>query len=124
MATATTTRQRVANRLSEIPDDQLACRAGRHMWPSDSLQAGKPLPRGLTAVASAETRGVYQLRDVCQRCGKTRVMDTLPKGVYDVNAQYSYRDPKNWVKLDQSLEVYKRDLRAENFRRSAGELFR
>jgi rRNA maturation protein Nop10 len=124
MATITLPQQRIATKLSEIPDDQLACRAGRHMWPSDALQAGKPLPRGLTAVPHAQTRGVYQLRDTCQRCGKVRVMDTLPNGVYDVNAQYSYRDPKNWVKLDQSLDVYKRDLRAENFARAAGELFR
>lgn len=127
MATIIAPARRVANKVSEIPDDQLACRAGRHKWPSDDLQTGKPLPKGLRAVPyqDGEQRrlGVFQLIDECQRCGKKRVMDTLPRGVYDVSAWYNYTDPKDWVKLDQSLNIHKRDLRAENFARNADRLF-
>jgi hypothetical protein len=114
--------RRFTSKIEEIPDNQLACRAGRHKWPGDDLEAGKPLPKGLKAIPTAQ-RGVYQLVDECQRCGKVRRMDTLPRGVYDVSAEYSYADPKDWVTVDPDLDVTKRDLRQENFRRNAKRLF-
>jgi len=120
-------RQRIATRLSEIPDGQLACRAGRHKWALDELETGKPLPKGLTAIPVADSeqrRGVYQLRDVCNRCRKVRIVTTLPNGIYDVNADYAYHDPDDWVKLAAELDVTKRDLRAENVARNADRLFR
>lgn len=113
----------VATSVTDIPSNQLACRAGRHLWPSDALEFGKPLPKGLTAEATDRKRGVYQLIDECQRCGKVRRMDTAPNHVYDVNAWYAYRDPKDWVRCPETLDLKKRDMRAENFRRNAEELF-
>lgn len=115
--------RRFARTIAEIPSDQLACRANRHKWGSDDLEVGKPLPRNLKAVPTAQ-RGVYQMVDECSRCGKIRVMDTLPKGVYDVSAEYAYHDPKDWVTIDPDLNVTKRDLKAENFRRNASRLFK
>lgn len=122
MQTSPAERRRVATRVSEIPDNQLACRAGRHKWPLDDLQYGKPVPKGLQAIPQVD--GCYQLRDVCQRCGKVRVLTTLPKGVFDVSADYDYRNPSDWVTLGEELNVTKRDLRAENVARNAGALFR
>jgi hypothetical protein len=121
MASSPARRRRIATKLSEIPDGQLTCRAGRHDWPLDKLQNGKALPRGLAAVPQND--GCYQMRDTCQRCGKVRVVTTLPRGIFDVSADFAYSDPADWVTLADELDVTKRDLRAENIARSAGRLF-
>jgi hypothetical protein len=117
-------KKRIAKRVSEIPNDQLACRAGRHLWPFDQLQAGKAIPRGLTVEPLPEARGVYEVRDVCPRCGKTRWMLTLPDSSIDPGANWSYVDPKDWVTLDRDLEVTKRDLRTANFALNSERLLR
>jgi hypothetical protein len=96
----------------------------RHDWPFDRLQDGKPLPKGLTAEPVPQTDGVYELRDTCARCGKVRWRLTLPRGVYDVGAQWSYIEPPDWVKLSQDLEITKSDIRAEVLARNAARLFR
>lgn len=114
-------KKRIARTLNEIPDNQLACRSGRHDWPMDRLQVGRALPKGLRAVPY--TSGQYQLVDECQRCGKTRTITTLSDRSFDVDASYVYADPKEWVTLHEDLEVTKRDLRAENIRRNADRLF-
>src|SRR5260370_39427019 len=114
--------RRIAVKLSEIPDEQLASRAGRHRWALDELETGVPLPRGLSAIPQHD--GSYQLQDECSRCRKTRIVTTLPKGVYDINAEYTYHNPDDWVTLHQDLDATKRVLRAENVARNAGRLFR
>jgi hypothetical protein len=114
--------KQIANAISEIPDDQLACRAGRHKWPSDDLQHGRPLPKGLHAHRTADN--CFVLEDVCSRCGASRMMDTLPGGRMDALANWRYIYPKDWLHLSRDLESTKRDLRAENLSRCAGMLFR
>jgi hypothetical protein len=121
-------RRRKATKISEIPAAQRACRAGRHPWPSDELETGKVLPKGLTAY-STETRGVYQLIDQCQRCGKVRWKLTLPQHIYDPAAKWHYIEPRNqpgfedWVTVDRDLEVTKGDLKAYAIAEHATELF-
>jgi hypothetical protein len=121
-------RKRKATKISEIPVTQRACRAGRHPWPSDELETGKVLPKGLSAF-STETSGVYQLIDQCQRCGKVRWKLTLPNHIYDPGATWRYIDPRNqpgyedWVTLDESLEVTKGDLKAYAIAEHAEALF-
>jgi hypothetical protein len=122
MQTSPARRRRVATKVNDIPDGQLACRAGRHDWPMDRLQVGKPLPRGLEV--DPAPGGCYQMTDICQRCGKRRIVTTLPQGVYDTSADYDYKDPADWVRLGRDLEVTKRELRAENIARNAERLFR
>ena len=114
--------RRVADRLSEIPGNQLACRGGRHLWPYDQLETGKPIPRGLTAIRQSGN-GVWMLQDTCTRCGKTRWCLTLPMNIFDTAARWHYIDPKDWVKLSADLEVTKREVRAENIARNASRIF-
>jgi hypothetical protein len=121
--------RRVATKLSEIPTAQLACRSGRHLWPSDELEFGKPLPKGMTTAPAPNN--CQQLIDKCRRCGKRRVLTTRPGGVMDPDAQYDYYDPKrsngdpdDWVKLSRDLEVTRRQLKAYNIEINAERLFR
>jgi hypothetical protein len=114
-------RKRVADKLSDIPKGQLACRAGRHKWPSDDLEFGKPIPKGMeTAPAPG---GCHQIIDVCRRCGKRRIVTTMPGGVLDPAADYDYKDPKDWVRLSRELKVRKRELRAYNILINQDRLF-
>jgi hypothetical protein len=100
--------------LSEIDDDQLACRAGRHDWPV--LKAGaKKLPKGMAASRQAD--GCFQITETCGNCRKKRVTTTLPGGVFDVDARRDYEDPENWVKIPRDLGLTRRDLVGENWRR-------
>jgi hypothetical protein len=108
MATSPAVRKRIATKVDEIPDRQLACRAGRHKWPLDELEVGKKAPKGLEISPSPSG---YQLDDVCTRCGKTRTF-TTHGNILDDTTDRRYKDPKDWVKLDRDLEVTKNKLRA------------
>jgi hypothetical protein len=115
---------RIATTLSEIPDHQLACRV-HHKWPSDDLEAGKPLPRGLVASpvnGTGRRQGVYEVRDTCRRCGKVRWKLTLPRRVWDPGASWRYEDPPDWVTIPADL-LENFSASAENMARNASRLF-
>lgn len=99
--------------LNEIPDEQLACRAGRHDWPV--LVPGRKLPQNFRV--ARERDGVFQLTEICGRCGEERTMTTLPRGVFDMGAVYAYKYPKDWVRVPRDVELSRRDCVAENLRR-------
>lgn len=103
--------------LSEIPDDELACRAEKHDWPK--LIPGKPLPRNFRSEFAdpARRNGVYLITETCGLCGKKRSRLTLPRGVYDTSAVYWYEDPPHWKRLAQALGVTKTDCKAEVYQR-------
>jgi hypothetical protein len=49
-------------------------------------------------------------------------MVTLPRGVYDTNATYSYRSPTGqWKKLPEGSELTPRDFVGEALRRAVWE---
>lgn len=107
--------------LSEIDDDQLACRASGqgHDWPK--LRPGKPIPKNLRHEKQED--GCYLRVETCRCCGKRRYRYTLPHGVYDRNALYWYEDPKNWKRIPRSAEVSRADMAAEVTERMAPLLF-
>lgn len=121
-------RQRVVRQLNQIPDAQLACRV-HHKWPSEDLEVGKPLPKGLTA-ESTDQRGVYMLLDQCPRCGKIRWKLTRRNGIWPEEGGWHYIDPHNlpgyddWVKLDQDIKRGTTVMLGENIRRNAKQLFK
>lgn len=113
---AVTRQARVAKKVSDIPPRQLACRI-RHRWPLDEdLEPGRRLPRGVEVIPQYDS--TYMIRETCKRCGKRRIQDTLPGGQYDIHAPYRYDDPDDWVKMDGSLSVTRRDLRGYAFGRA------
>ncbi len=114
-----TPEQQARDFLANLPDDQLECMSQRHVWPVIDLHKTS-LPKGISAARQHD--GCYQVRETCPNCGKVRWYTTLPGGVFDVNAQYRYEDPQNWVTKHDDIEATRRDYKAELFRRAAGQL--
>lgn len=108
-------------RLAELSDEQLACRAGRHSWPI--MVPGRKIPKGIYATRYPED-GSYQITETCEICDETRVMVTLPNGVYDANAKYAYTYPKSWVRFSIDEEITRADIKGEYYRRVGKALFK
>jgi len=101
-----------------VPGRQLTCRA-QHDWPSDKIIDGRALPRGVsTELVDADT-DLWELVDVCPRCGEIRRMwcpNRVPDGKWR-----GYKQPRDWVTL--TVQFTRGDARLENFARSAHLLF-
>lgn len=76
--------QKLSRHLSELDDDKLACKAGRH--PFQPLHPGDLAGVKVTRAAG----GCYQLTEVCPNCGLPRTVTTLKGGVLDPSAKYDY----------------------------------
>jgi hypothetical protein len=77
--------------LSEMSDEELACRAAhRHLFWSDevALAAARALPR---QVRVAKQKGVFQVEEECLRgCGRLRCW-TSRRGMFGPDTVYAYR---------------------------------
>ena len=101
--------------LAEVSDDIVACRAGRHRWPSDNLQPGTQLPRGFRPVLQLD--GCVQITESCYRCGKTVSYLTGPGGTWQYGARRRYADPEQWKTFTIESGITKSSFRAELYRR-------
>jgi hypothetical protein len=101
--------KRARDFLSRIPEDQLACRAQGHSWPK--IRPDRELPRGTSAARQRD--GAFQVRETCAVCGTVRTWTTLPGGAFNMDVQYRYEHPQDWVTREQDLAVYGRDYKAE-----------
>lgn len=102
--------------LSEVPDEQIACRLG-HDWPK--LRAGKrTLPKNFRVVPQRD--GCAQLVETCSNCGKQRWKTTLPGGFYNRNAVYVYENPPKWVRIPRDAGIKRIDIDQENHERTLG----
>jgi hypothetical protein len=96
-----------ARRISDLPRNQIACRV-KHRWPTEEdLVYGRALPRGIKVAGRPD--GTEAMEETCKRCGKTRALPMYGRTV-DMHAPYSYSDPQDWVKMDDTLHATRRDL--------------
>jgi hypothetical protein len=115
--------QHTLNRyISDMTEGELTCRArGRHDWPSDRLRPNRALPKGITPVRQHD--GSYQIAEWCRDCEKERTWTTLPKGIYDTDVTYRYKNPQRWVTIPRDVEYTQRDLKAAKLAIVADDLF-
>lgn len=98
--------------LTSLDDNMLACRGQQHAWPK--LRPGKVTNKLISIQPAAE--GCYQLRERCADCPKTRWKLTLPGGVLDPGARWSYNNPPGYASPKDS-GVTRADCVAELWRR-------
>jgi hypothetical protein len=108
--------ERQADWLHNLPDKFIPCRGDHHDWPV--LKPGK-LPRGIRAIPLHD--GSFEMTAICRNCGRERTKTTLPRGVYDRDAKYVYRDPEGY-KAPPGLGLSRQDYIAELYRRVAESL--
>jgi hypothetical protein len=84
----TDTRRKSLADLKHVSDETVVCRGDHHDWPQ--LKPG-PLPKGIRAEPTAHRDGSQFVIETCRNCGRQRYKVTLPKGVWDVGAQWQYR---------------------------------
>lgn len=98
--------------VDQMTSGQRLCRRrGRHNWPSDHMEPGKKLPRGIDTPVRVE--GVYQITEYCIDCSKECTWTTQPNGVYDIEGVVRrYKDPKGWVKIPSEIEAFPRNIKA------------
>ena len=101
-------RKRYASKFKDLPARQAVCRAVGHQWCLNDIIFGRGLPRGMQAIPLAD--GSRRLKDTCKRCGKVRSITTFPGGIFDEDAPYGYKDPKDWVTLSEGYRVSPRQL--------------
>jgi len=106
---------RMGSNITDVDDNIVACRGGRHKWPE--LVPGKPLPRKFRP--TLEPGGVVLITEYCARCDKERYTLTLSGGIFDRGAIRRYKDPKNWVVVPGASP---RDFQAEIYRRLHEEI--
>lgn len=99
--------------LARLSDDQLTCRANAHVWPVPV--PNRKRPKGFNAIRQHD--GCFQITHTCDRCGETRETVTLPGGVLDTSAKYTYRYPDGWVRFALEDDISRADIRAEYYRR-------
>jgi len=104
--------------IREVPGRQLTCRV-HHDWPSEDVEDGKKLPRGVYVELVDEAADLWRLMDVCRRCGKTRWKPMPERRV--VRCNWNYIDPPDWVKL--TLKFTQGDAYMENMQRNLAKLF-
>jgi hypothetical protein len=103
-----TERKRYARNFKDLPGRQAVCRAVGHQWCINDIVFGKGLPRGMQAIPQAD--GSRRLTDTCKRCSKVRSITTFPGGIFDEDAPFGYKDPADWVTLDEVYRVSPRQL--------------
>jgi hypothetical protein len=101
-----------------LPPRQVTCRV-QHEWPSDKIITGKPVPRGVTTELVDPDTDLWEMVDLCLRCGLKRRM-WCPGRVPDGRWR-GYKQPRDWVTL--TVPFYRSDARRENFGRMADMLF-
>lgn len=111
-----TVEERQADWLHNLPNKFIPCRGDRHDFPV--LKPG-PLPRGIRAIPQHD--GSFQMVSICRNCGRERTKTTLPAGVYDFSAKYTYKDPAGY-KAPRGLGLTRADYIAELYRRVAESL--
>lgn len=98
-----------ARYLASLPPGQATCMSQGHSWPK--IRPGKPLPKGVEAVP--QRLGAFQVRETCPVCNSVRIWTTLPNGGFNLDVQYRYEHPEDWVIRDGSVDVTRRDIRAD-----------
>lgn len=97
--------------LASLSAEQAVCMGQGHDWPK--IKPGKALPRGIEAVP--QHNGQFQVRETCPVCKTVRTWTTLPGGAFDLDIQYRYEHPKDWVTRHGDVEVTRRDIRADTW---------
>jgi hypothetical protein len=95
-------------------DAIIACRGQGHNWPK--IRPGRKQKKGVNIDPSPERDGSYYIMVTCADCGKRRYTVTLPSGMLDLPARYSYIDPEGY-KAPKGVPVTRRQCLAESWRR-------
>ena len=98
--------------LTSLDDNVLACRGQQHSWPK--LRPGKISDKRIKITYAKD--GCYVLREYCEDCPKYRWKLTLPGGVLDPGARWSYNNPPGYAAPKDS-GVTRADCVAELWRR-------
>jgi hypothetical protein len=106
----------VTDWIMHSDDVIIACRGQGHSWPK--IRPGK-LPRGMKAIPQHD--GGYELVTTCRDCGMVRRLITLPSGMIDMPAKYSYVQPDGY-KAPKGSKVTRRECLAESWRRMREEI--
>ena len=86
--------QQAGTWLHDTDDKILACRGQGHAFPKLRGARGG-LPRGIQAARQHD--GGYQITSTCRDCGVKRTLTTLPGGVLDLPAKYTYEYPEGYA---------------------------
>jgi len=97
------------NYLAQLSPEQATCLSQGHEWPK--IRPGRALPKGVDAVP--QKMGAFQVRETCPTCKTVRTWTTLPGGGFDMDVQYRYEHPKNWVTQETGTGVTRRDIKAD-----------
>ena len=97
--------------LARLSPEQAECMGQGHSWPK--IRSGRALPKGVDAVP--QKMGAFQVRETCQVCRSVRIWTTLPGGAFDMDIQYRYIHPDNWVTQETGTGVTRRDIRADTW---------
>lgn len=114
-------KRRREDKLASIPDEQVECRGGRHLFPYD-IWNPKTEPRKPTGMdVDFDHTGVYLIRERCTRgCGRVRNLVTAPREFGVIDRRW-YEDPdKTWITIHEvdDYGISKSDFRQERFRRN------
>jgi hypothetical protein len=104
--------------LLHVSDEFAQCRSQGHSWPK--LKPGK-IPRGIRLDPVNRRQGVYNVTFVCPVCKMERATTTLPKGVFDKDTIYVYKQPPGYA-APKGSGLTPRDFMGEVFRRSMEDL--
>jgi hypothetical protein len=95
--------------LASLGEAQATCMSQGHSWPK--IRPGKALPKGVDAVP--QRMGAFQVRETCPVCRTIRTWTTLPGGAFDMDVQYRYEHPQDWVTKHGDVDVTRRDIKAD-----------
>jgi hypothetical protein len=104
--------------LHHVSDEFAQCRSQGHSWPK--LKPGK-VPKGIRLDPLNRRAGVYQVTFVCPVCKMERMTTTLPKGVFDKDTVYVYKQPAGYA-APKGSGLTPRDFMQEVFRRTFEDL--
>lgn len=99
------------NYLASLSPEQATCMGQGHDWPK--IRPGRALPKGVDAVP--QRMGAFQVRETCSTCKTVRTWTTLPGGAFNLDIQYRYEHPKDWVVRHGEVDVTRRDIRADTW---------
>lgn len=101
--------------LNNADDEVICCKAERHTF--EKLRPG-PLPKSVKAVPQHD--GSFQMEQTCLDCTTVRIKTTLPGGVLDHSARYTYRHPPGYL-APKGAGLTKADYVDEEWRRGPGK---
>lgn len=110
----------LAEKLAEMPREEVRCRGVHHRWARDTVLPGDPWPNVVRAWPAGDGR--IKIEDPCVDCYLAwRVTKTGYDGVLDPYARSHIVYHEDWVRIPQGLDRRKGTIRREGQRRGKNQ---